>query len=898
MSDFSELMENIKTEYKRHNLIGELLFDYFDDQDFENKIYEMASPEIRSYINFSTGTCDHPEYILAALTLIALKYYDGNFWDNVTEKLESAMGRNKEVVFHNKLREFLREYNNSSVKSSRLIDLPVTQSIVPANFMYGYFLFCYDIYYYNLRCSLRTFDKSDLKFVFDSLKNQISDTDNSDTLNVRGFKTYALKQSTKRIIINRYGIDSLINLTEKVIRIIDNYYWDKEQIFMSSYFKTPYEKWVNTVNQEEKRRGVSEAKNRTEFVRWTPKFVLKNNRVYIETREDNISDIYDKSKLVMEIYEDYTTLIEKRENLHASDMIGGYRLKSEIFEIKNPLNHIVYKLKCGDSVIYESDLNLDREFILFGKNGNEIKNHTDHDNEMVGFVLKKNELIQNCSQKIERSFYNLWYQTVNKDSQYIIADKLVNFISIPESGINGDIAKNAYFMHDMKNNQIYNKVHQIVISFKENPSLVVLNINDKRFKLDSESYVNIITKNDYTTAIIDCSNFEDDFYHVWFSLLGTKKKLDFDYTFVIDSEFEVHTEYDNGYKFIVSSSQYETTPFDFELSDKWELQIFFDYKSIENLSVVLTFDKPIYKLNNQWHTFDEYIWRDDLFKCPNVSIAGVKYKTIQILDDKEKLIIDKMNVTKSAGTALISTSSFHSYSFDRFYINVVDMSGEEYKVNIVSKIIFDSLDLVYNESIRSLSITPKYLGRGDINLELSFDNETKDYVLSNGKCLVLQDIKSFVYYLIRVHVMDFSTFSDKELYRRPFIHYDMAKLENSKFKIVSGTYYKFEKNIWYPVYNKLEETYAKIDKKITDGVYEIQLYRKIQKDGNTVLMQLSNLFEQQIEFVTKIDDKGYCKAVIFSEDDLVLYYPKGKSIFNGDHGELYPIEEFDLKFWR
>lgn len=898
MSNYSELLERIKIEYKHHNLIGELLFDYFDDEEFELRIYELAIPEIRSYIRFTTGTCEHPEYILTALTIIALKYYDGNFWDNVTDKLQDAMGKNKEVVFHNKLREFLREYNNSSVKSSRLIDLPVTQSIVPANFMYGYFLFCYDIYCYNLRCSLKTFDKSDLRFVFDSLKNQISDTDNTDTLNVKGFRTYALKQSTKRIIINRYGIDSLINLTEKIIRIIDNYYWDKEQIFMSSYFRKPYEKWLKNVNQEDKRRGVSEAKNRTEFVRWTPKFILRNNKVFIETREDNISDIYDKSKLVMEVYEDYTTLIERRENLHASDMIGGYRLKSETFEINNPLNHVVYKLKCGDSVIYESDLNLDREFLLFGKNGNEIKNHTDHDNEMIAFVLNKNETIQNCNQKIEHENYILWYQMVNKDSQYVIADKLVNFISIPDSGINGDVVRNVYFMHSMKNNYIYNKVHQIVISFKENPSLIVLNINDRRYRLDSENYVKLITKSEYTTAIIDCSSFEDDFYHVWFGVLGTKKRLEFDFIFIIDSEFEVHTEYDDGYKFVVSSSIYETAHFEFDLNDKWEMQVLYDYNSAVNIPVVLMFDKPIYKLDNKWHTFDEYIWRDDLYKMPQLSIAGMRFRSIQILDENEKLIIDKLNISRIAGTATISTSSFRSYSLDKFYINVIDFEEKEYRVSIVSKIIFEDLKLQYNEQIKSLSITPYYLGRGDVKLELIYEDESKEYTLSNGKSLILQDIKPFVYYFMRVHSMDFSSFSDRNLYKRPFIHYDMDKLENSRFKLISATYYKYDKGNWCSVYNKLEETFVKIGKKLDDGIYEIQLYRKIQKDGKDYMMLLSKLFEQEIEFITKIDDKGYCKAVIFSEDDLVLYYPKVNSVYNGDHGELYPIEEFDLKFWR
>ena len=456
---YEEILNELNNAFKGHKILGEYFIDYLNDSEFEELLYSLAQPEIYAHFNFTTG-CKHPEYVIFAMTYIALKYYNGNYWDKATEVLNNDKICKSDSVFQSKMRSFIREYDDYNINASRLIEIPVIHAIIPQYFIYNYFVFCYDIYFYNLRCSLKKFSRDDLKFVFDSLKSKMNDV--NDNLEIKGLnKTYTLIKTTKKIITTGYGLDSLMNITEKIIRMIDNFYWDKPQPVMPAYYQDAYEKWVKTVNAEEKARSVREAKERTEFVKWTPKFIMINNAIYLETRDDNISDVYDKHKLVMRVYQN-GNLIEERKNLRVSDMIGGYRLNSERFKIDYPLDNIRYVLSCGDEIVYDSTDLLYRDFLLFDEFGREVKNHTDKDDDIIAFITKKEFDNKNNSKVIQKEGYQVRYINVNKNSSFLIDDIRVDFVSLPLPGIYGSIASNAYFDYTYDNN-IYNNLRMRAI---------------------------------------------------------------------------------------------------------------------------------------------------------------------------------------------------------------------------------------------------------------------------------------------------------------------------------------------------------------------------------------------------------------------------------------------------
>ena len=385
---YKEQFKDLFDTLKKKGLIGLKLIDYFDDQEFEKELFLYASNEIRKYIN--TYNCSHPQFILIALSYISLKYYDGNFWDHVIYVFSDVQGSLTSEVFTSKLRHFIKANSDIEQFSTRVIDFPLMQSIIPFKFIEKFFDFCFDIYEYNFEFSLKGFSSEDIFDLFNSLKLKIKDE--NDLLEINGLnKSYTLIQATKKIVINMYGIDKLVELTEKIIRLIDDYYWDKPEKTYSSYLMTPYNNWKKKITNEEKKRRTAEAKKKTEFIKWTPKFVLSNQNVFIETRNDKIPDTLDKYSLKMEILEN-DKVIYSKNNLVVSPIIGGYRIKPEVFSISNPLNKIRYRLLCDDFIIYDSEDKLYRNYILFDASGNEIKNHTDHVGEFVSLIVPLREL--------------------------------------------------------------------------------------------------------------------------------------------------------------------------------------------------------------------------------------------------------------------------------------------------------------------------------------------------------------------------------------------------------------------------------------------------------------------------------------------------------------------------
>ena len=897
--NFDILFGKLQEKYNNGELIGDEFIGNLSNDQFESELIEYTSKELYKELKYVAG-CDKPIYILGLLSFIAMKYYDGDFWGHTCEVLCNYMYGLSDQTFCSKLRSFIKK-NNASVSLGRTIDFPVIQSIVPVKFIDSYFTFCFDIYFYNFRCSLKGFEKNDLRSLFEALKTKMDTKDNS--LDVKGLnKTYVLIQATKNIIIKNYGLKSLIKLTEKIIRIIDNYYWDKPQEELPPYFLNPFNAWKKTISNEEKERVVREAKNRTEYVKWTPKYILENSILYLETREDNVSDIYDRKDIYMEIYED-NILVEKRINLRISaEIMGGYRIKPERFKIDNPFAKIRYCLKCNESIIYDSDTKLNREnFIIFNDKGNEIKNNTDHKNEVIGYVIPKEYSINGVTKYFENDNYKVCYKRVDENTLDIVGDSVIRFTSMPDEGITGELVHNAYINYN-PNKHIYRKVNNIVFIFNADPSNVAINVNDKRYRINEYENAEIIKKNDCYIALINCSKFTVGYYNISFNLLGTKKDYPQKYEFVIDEDFNYHTEHieNNIYKFIFESSAFEMTEFEFELDEKWERSFKADYDDYE-VGITLLFDKPIYRYNKKWHLFDDYIWFADVFGIETLQIIGLQVDKIQVLDYEDNILIDSLGYKKIIGLYNIDIGSFSSYSsFPFVSLNVIDNNGNNHKLKIAYKVYFEDLDIKYDKDEKKLVVCPMYLGKDQVNVEISSNKEVLfDQPTNSNTPVIFEYVEPFVSYIIRIKYMDFSSFTEVELKKEKFVDADIENISGCYFVIKSCLYYIYEKNRFKKnetfvknIYKKIISTSLIVNEKIGDHRFKISLSRKV----NDSIYRYKNLNDLEIEFTSNIDNYGNCTAVITSEEDLVLYDNNKLTIFDGDHPKLYPIEDFELKF--
>ena len=765
--DQLELNSNIHKLFHSNEVLGEMLSQYLFDEKVEKELYIMAARELYTYMNSYTEEYDF-SIILGALTFIAIKYYDGAYWEHVYKYLKNDFFKMSDQVFSSKVRECIRENCKNKVNSSRLIDFPVMNAIVPFNYMDDFFTFCYDIYFYNFRCSLKDYTRDDLVSIFTSLRSKMSETANEFT--VKGLnKTYVLLKSTQNMIISQFGIDSLINVTEKVIKMIDRYYWDKPIYDTYDYYQIPFNKWVKTVNTEEKKRKITEAKERTEFIRWIPKFIFKNNEIYLETRDDNISDVYEKRHLEMIVYEN-DQIIHRENNLEVENIIGGYRVASKRFTIKNPFNKIRYVLKCKEQIVFESEEKLFRnDLLMFTTSGHEIKNNTNHNNEEIIFVTK--EKFSDCH-SLYRNGYYITRIEVDFSMQFKIGNTVVGFNEIPFDGINGIEYPFVYFDFDCKN-KIYSKIHNIVFNYIGDIDKAFLEINSIKHKVVDMEYVEVKKVDTLYSITLKNSFFENGYYKIKFGELGNKKLIN-EYCFILDEEFNFKTEHikDNVYLYYITSSLYETEPLEWELTNKWEFPLECPIKDEDTYhTIIFKLKSPIYRFDyKNWSSFKDGIWSPDMMKFEKIQISGIQLKKLQLYSNDNRLLLDDIPFKQLMGIYELLTSTFISYSSYKFtYLKVISEDSNEYNLTIANEVLFGNLELELNEENNTLRLTPYYLGNDEVDIKLKY-GDTEEVLKSNsGMSVTFNNIRRCVKYKIYVGYMNFNNFSLEELHYRPFI---------------------------------------------------------------------------------------------------------------------------------
>lgn len=890
--DYLEFKNKANNLFTSNKVLGETLFQYIYDEDFEKELYTYAARELYTYMNSYTEEYDFA-IILGALTFIAIKYYNGAYWEHVYKYLKKDMFRMSEQVFSSKVRECIRENCNNKVNSSRLIDFPVMNAIIPFNYMDDFFTFCFDIYFYNFRCSLKDFRRDDLVFIYDSLRSKMSESANEFT--VKGLnKTYVLLKSTQNMIISGFGIESLINVTENVIRMIDNFYWDKPIANTYEYYNMPFQKWIKTVNSEEKKRKTNEARERTDFIKWIPKFTLRNNEVYLETREDNISDVYEKRLLEMLIYED-DKIIHRENNLEVENIIGGYRIASKRFIIKNPFNKIKYVLKCKDQIIFESEEKLYRnDVLMFTISGNEIKNNTNHNDEEIVFITK--EKIDNYHALLKNGFY-ITRIVVDSTMQFKIGNTVIGFNEIPHEGINGVECSFVYFDFN-ENNKIYSKIHNIVFNYNGDISSAYFEINNIKQKVTDMDCVEIKKINSLYSITLKGAYFENNYYKIKLGELGNKKYIK-EYYFILDEDFSFETEHshDNFYLFYINSSLYETEPQEWELQNKWEFALECPIEDEETYhTIIFKLKSPIFRLNNkQWYSFSEGICKDEMMNFDSLQISGVAINKLQLYNNKNVLLLDDIPFKQVTGVYQILTSTFISYSSYKFvYLKVIDCNLKEYNLTIANELLFSHLDLSLDESSKTLTVTPFYLGKDEVEIKLKYGKTEKNFKCHSGESVCFDDIARCVIYKVTVEYMNFNSFSFEELFYRPFVWIGQPIPSKTIFDIKECDICRLKNGIEEFIQKNIKNMKLVVNKLLdeNDNLYSVSLLK--EKDGR--LVYLSKLKEVKMNVISKPGINGKIKCVITDQDDFLLYDPNNDTIFDGEHPKYLPIEDFTLTF--
>lgn len=408
------------------------LISLFGDESFENDLYEEAFKYLENIINSISITKPQRLCIVVALSFIALKYYDGDYYSHFKEKANSffertdyANGRIQNAIYA-VLADFRPKMKYEDQKS--YVAVPVIMSCAPHYRVFDLFKLSYDIYKKKLLFDEDISDKqifSKVKETLGSIKEKrlIDYSDNSDR--IKG-TNYLMSKYTQSCIYSGVELTSLISIITDCIRLIISHITLSHDSFeVGEYYLQGFNQWVELFESDENERTryeQSKAKTR-------PSLSLENYDVNLKTGEIEFDDSLDPNEVHILLYcdgnlvEDYSVADpDSIEYMDPDDALGGYVLRQcTILLSCNPLHNLQYVIEVSGQEIYNSGDKLYRSVAFFEGKGKEIKPGKEYDGDV--FVLSKYKNDDEYGDTIhtirEEAGYYLSIVTVNSSDVFI-----------------------------------------------------------------------------------------------------------------------------------------------------------------------------------------------------------------------------------------------------------------------------------------------------------------------------------------------------------------------------------------------------------------------------------------------------------------------------------------------
>lgn len=529
--------DEIKALLKEEQL-GYSLIKYLNNIDFEKELIAITKQKGFDELKFSHPMQEAKEYVILALTFLALKYYDGSLWSYVHEKYPNIF-KNQHEMEINILNKVLKPLTEKYNCKGNYYQIPVINAIIPFKYLADYFDFAHDIYVKNLDCSLECDLEQEIKNIFNSIANMLNDKDDnfSYEYDKNSSKTYKLIIATKRIIKSGFKQDELILITKNIIHKINDYYNNKN-INTNYYIDESFNKWLQK-NQNDIQKSEITSATTLSTKSNCAYFSYDNNEIYLHTQILKIPGDYDPKLFKLEVLEN-EEVIYKKDNLIIRKILGGLKIETVEYLIKNPLNKISVRIFYNDKVIDNTDNSLFRDYLLFDDN-KELKNNKSY-NGSVYFIYK-----QNCDDKLtqikQNGFYKVAYANVNENDEFVLDNNYrIIFTDTTKSQIIGNKIYGLELTNQEETFDIYNSIHKIIL---------VANIkDDSKYKirinnifLDSFEYV---TKNNAIVYILNSLIINTPDFYIIELIDITKNKIIKKYEFLYDPNIKINQTITNN----------------------------------------------------------------------------------------------------------------------------------------------------------------------------------------------------------------------------------------------------------------------------------------------------------------------------------------------------------------
>jgi hypothetical protein len=763
-------IDQLRRKVKDRKNLGIDLISILDNEALITEIHRKAESELRrSFLSYSGSLSGiDVEIIVVSLVLIAILEYDSNYYENVRATYTELYRKYSEQKVEGKIRDILDIYRKPDTPGSRsrIINVALENAIVPQAYLPGFFEFVFDIYKRNFEYNLPRESSElyeDFRFAYEGLRNNIVSDRDDITVNATQ-KTYKLIASTKRLIAREDDLgddlDALIKLSIKIAELIDSDYWNKEIKLDNPYLRAGYEGWekpIKELSQIEQKPRDSSPGFRS---RWLPNFFMKDYAIFLVSPEHRVKAQYDYRYLVIEVLNNGERIFRKSP-YHIEEIFGGYLIKPTKIEIENPLGELTYRVVCGDEIIYDSKEELYRNYIIFEKEGREIKDNNNFEGfeDSVLICYKDGEAeLHNISKK---QFYNIGYKTVREGDTLAIGREVFNFSSMLKPDIFGRLHENCFISKTGDDEQlfVYKEVNVLAFEADNSSTNFEILINGRRHSLFDMPY-KTIARDSKTKYIIDLNLEKSNFYTVEVNQIvtGGKKNRIFGTSFAYDAELSYEKEpLDNGFFRITVSSGFlentisiEITVADFEMD-----LIRFDHDD-QAYCYWIPFDLGFYKINDgSWSKATDDLWIDDISLEATMLLFDSQCDELSVYLENNFFAEDTISIRNYGYYKSISIGFLNTYKRNRYIrLEFIADGRTKYVMRCYNSCVMDveRTEILSSEDPKRIMVTPVFHGKNPIFFEMINKNGESVHTsgsLKSGQTETVEGFNSFEEYSLK-----------------------------------------------------------------------------------------------------------------------------------------------------
>lgn len=732
-------LNHIRRLVKERKNIGLNLLDILDNEEGIDIIHQQAIRQLSNALQSYSGDClSDPEIVFISLCLIGMLKYDGNFYDGVRTTYSDLYRYYSEQKIEGTIRTILSRYRKDGENrkgKSRIINVALSNAIVPSCYLPAFFEFIFDIYKLNFEYDLSDDLHEEFEFVYDGLRDSMLSDDDNIQINVTK-KSYKLIKTTKQLIVDGQYLDSVIKLSIIVIRLIDKRFWDKEVKILNPYLKKGFNAWEKTLRDVaggKRKREMSELRSR-----WEPRLRLRGHDIFFEAPIHRVKVQYN--------YREIFVLVKNGEKViycngkpDIREIIGGYEVAVNSVALNAPLGKITYLLMAGKTVIYNSKEKLYRKYIVFDEKGNELQNNNDYKGTVI-LCVAENELKGKIYFRSRN--YGLSVMSVGYGDTLLVGGELFSFSSLIKPGIFGEEISGQYLRKDDAEEllPVFSKIKFLVFECTEDTEKFEVSVNNHSSRLSDYDYTRTPRNASWKFVVDIRLDFPGVYDLCVYKIFDGKRSRIASFLFGYDPGFKVEEIKvdDNTFMVQIQSALYPSLVEKEIDINSFDSDWFRITSGGENYVYYVPLSMDFYRIQGEsWRPMSESLWIEDIKQDTVLQFYGSSVEGVMVYSDSGILLQEEI-LTKNCGTHTeIQAGFLQSYKQANDYVALTLLKGGRVYAWMLcyNHCVFhqESTEINFSQITKNVTIVPNFSGRGNIVFEVTDEDGTLFFEDNNVK---------------------------------------------------------------------------------------------------------------------------------------------------------------------